>query len=163
MKRGISILFPALMIIAGCNPAKKAMKNTESFMTVSMPGIVAVGDDGRRIHPYPDTSYTVFIEWKGEEPKWESAVKGQRSFSIAATRMDGSVQVGKDKATGEPVTVQAAEGNQLWQLQLVPTAQFSEAANPSRKDEIIIRGRYQDKDFSKKIHNLRELQAKQHE
>jgi len=160
MKIPHSICFFLFWIaFTGCNPGKKIIKNAYAYTSIRMPGTIPVDENGKPLYKGPDTSTLVYVESIRDGIVWEHAWFGDKSFTINPVPVNNlPVELGNNKSTGEWVVVKPQMGGKIWQLVLVPS-ENSASPQTLKQDEILLQGKYKDKEFTRKISPVSEVKG----
>jgi hypothetical protein len=145
--------------LSGCAQAS-FIKKGNAFMSERSPGTEMLDDNGNPVVQQKIVNYTVYVELSGAVPEWKYAWYQSQMFVLNPTKIDGGkLEIGIDKTTGKKITIQPAKGNQLWQLELVPTkSSLNNSIKPKGK-EVILEGIRQNKTFRYHIPQMIMLQT----
>jgi hypothetical protein len=104
-----------------------------------------------------DTSVIVYVETKSKLIDWNTASQKGKVFRITAIPIkDFPFHAGFVQG-GSQLVLTPAKGNFLWQLQLSPTGTSKLWQGKIGMDEIILKGNYKGKKFTRKTTRLREI------
>ena len=149
--------FLFLIAFSGCNTGKKIVKNAYAYTSIRMPGTLPVDENGRPLYKGPDTSTLIYVETVRDGIVWEHAWSGNKSFSINPVLVNNiPVELGNTKSTGEWVVVSPKQGGKIWQLLLVPSENLV-SPETLKQGEILLQGKYKDKQFTRKITSVPEV------
>jgi hypothetical protein len=118
MKQVFTLVF-LLTTIAAVAHGQYGIIKTHGFFKESMPGTIAVDDNGNQIRPSTDTVFLAFLETKATStPVWQRAWVNQDSYNVLTTKMPRSHRVGFLNDKDDAVVVKATGTNKLVQLNL---------------------------------------------
>lgn len=121
-------LFTSLWLL-GCFSTAQVFVRAHGFFTVRYLGNVAVSEEGKQLTSGTDTVYTVFIETQRNDLLFENAVVNGSVFSVSATAVRDSVEVGLKKNTLQTVILHPTKSNTLWRVVFTPGNVLSQTNN----------------------------------
>ncbi len=147
-----------LLALSSCAQGKYGIKKIQAFHRQHMPGTIRATTESEPALPVADTIHIIYIETKGPTATWEWAWWRNRSYSISASLVPGNkINAGND-LNGNPVTISAGKGNQLWMLQLSHTTESVRPVSSKKKDEILLQGKFGAKVVTQVIKSSKQLQ-----
>lgn len=129
-------------------------------MRESSPGTELLDDNGNPTIQPKIVNYIAYVELSGPAPEWKYGWYKNKIFAITATKIEQKkLEVGIDRATGGKITMVPANGNQLWQLELIPQENAPGNTIKPKGEEVILEGTRQNKSFRYRIPKLIVLQS----
>jgi len=136
------------------------IKNGKAFIREGSPGTEMLDDNGNPTVQPKIVNYTAYVELSGPAPEWKYARYKNQVFAITASKVEEKkLEVGIDKATGGKISMMPANGNQLWQLELIPQENAPGNTIQPKGEEVILEGTRQNKSFHYRIPKLIILQT----
>ena len=146
-------------VFSGCAQSS-FIKKGNAFVSETSPGTQMVDDNGNPVAQLRITNYTAYVEFSGAEPEWRYAWYGKKMFTMVATKVEqNKLEIGIDKHSGKKVFVEPAKGNQLWQLELLPTEMYSKPPSNTKAGELLLEGIKSNKMFHFRIPKVVLLQT----
>ncbi len=143
-----------------CAQRNKIIANAHAFYVVTIPGNIAVDENGRPRNAGQDTSTFVYVETTGSDPIWQYAWINDSVYQIDFSKVkENPAQVGFDKRTRTKITIPVASANTLWMLRLVPTDAKYPAPEKIMQGELLLQGVSKKTRITKKVNFQTELHS----
>lgn len=142
--------------LTSCAQSKNLVIKSYAFMSVSRPGTIAVDENGKPLNAGEDTTFIIYVETKKTvSPEWKYAWKNDKFYTLNYSLVEQkSVRAGKNKLSGEEITISATGSNKLWLLQLIPVSEKKPSPKKMASNEMMIQGVYKNSIINKKISEL---------
>jgi hypothetical protein len=158
MGRLFLILLLSSHSLISCSQSRYSIRKINAFLMVKMPGNIPVDENGKSLFNGPDTLITIYIEISGKEPEWKTAWYNNSSYAVSSSLISQTTyEAGTKKTDGKKVILKPAAGNKLWQLILQRDNDKIKIPQKIRSGEILLSGKYRDKNFLYKINSLFQL------
>ena len=134
------------------------IKKIRAFYTERLPGNIPVDQNGNSLYKGPDTLITIYAEISGKGPEWKTAWYHNVSYTVSSSLvLQTPYEAGTRAIDGKKVILKPAAGNKLWQLILQKGNDKIKLPQKIRSGEILLSGKYRDKNFLYKIGSLIQL------
>lgn len=154
----IIVLAAAVASFTSCAQVNKSIVKGSAFYTIPTPGTIAVDDSGNPLPVRRNKVYTIVLEVKDGIPEWSKAWIDNKLFTVIPLAVkQSSMAVGKKRADGNEIVMEAAKGNSLLQLELSPQDSYQQPPQSLKQGELLLEGKWKGKPFYYKIPMLTEL------
>ncbi len=159
------LFFLALLAgtISGCSHNYGIYK-THAFFRTNIAGIVRADDNNKTLNSGVSKEHLIYLEsspLKGQ-PSIESVLIDAQSYKAQPVEVQGgSISLGKLKNEEKEISIQAAPGNQLWQLVLSPSKTSADSLKNNNHEAgmVVLKGMWNEKPFTYKIKKQQQLAA----
>ncbi len=151
-------VYAVLLALPACSQVKNSVVKSDAYYRIPRPGTIQVDESGEPVKSRRDSVFYLYVETVAGNIEWQRAWKGQRSFSLIATKLAANAQAPAGlKQDEQPANRASKPGSTLWQIELSDDQQRTPAPQPVQGPEILLSGKKDGRLFYVRTKTLSEL------